>query len=98
MAKESILTADMEHCMVCGKPHPHKHHVFGASNRKWSEKYKLTVPLCYVHHNGSADGVHFNKEFDTKLKEYAQERFQEEYPELSFREIFGKNYLQERRH
>lgn len=97
MEKQSILVGSMEFCMVCGKPHPHKHHVFGASNRKWSEKYKLTVPLCYVHHNGSADGVHFDKEFDTKLKEYAQERFQEEYPELDFVAIFGRNYIEKRR-
>lgn len=93
MAKQSILVGSMDSCMVCGKPHPHKHHVFGASNRKWSEEYGLYVPLCYKHHNGSDEGVHFNKDFDLKLKQYAQERFQEEYPDLNFREIFRKNFI-----
>ena len=94
MAKQSILVGSMDTCIVCGSPHPEVHHVFyGTSNRKWSEKYKLTVPLCNVHHRGSDLSPHFNKDFDLKLKQYAQERFQEEYPELIFREIFGKNYL-----
>ena len=94
MAKQSILTGDMEHCMVCGSPHPEVHHViFGTSNHKWSEKYKLLVPLCHVHHRGSDLSPHHNRDFDLQLKQYAQERFQEEYPDLNFREIFGKNYL-----
>ena len=79
--------------MVCGSPYVHKHHVFGASDKKWSEKYGLFVPLCYKHHNGSDEGVHFSKEFRTKLQQYAQERFQEEYPELEFKKIFRMNYL-----
>ena len=94
MAKQSILIADMEHCMVCYRPNVECHHVFfGVSNRKWSEKYKLVVPLCHIHHRGSDLSPHFNKEFDLKLKQYAQERFQEEYPDLNFREIFGKNFI-----
>lgn len=93
-AKKSILTGDMEHCMVCQKPFPEVHHVlFGNSNRKWSDKYGLVVPLCAEHHRGSDLSPHFNREFDLELKKYAQERFEEEYPELSFREVFGKNYL-----
>ena len=94
MAKQSILVGSMEYCMVCGRPNPEEHHVFfGISNRKWSEKYKLKVPLCGEHHRGSDLSPHFNKEFDLQLKQYAQERFQEEYPDLNFREIFGKNYI-----
>lgn len=94
MAKQSILVADMEHCMVCGKPYPEEHHVFyGTANRKWAEKYKLTVPLCNEHHRGSDLSPHFNRDFDLQLKKFAQEVFQKEYPELNFREIFNKNYL-----
>ena len=94
MAKQSILVPDMETCMVCGRPNAEVHHVlYGVSNRKWSEKYKLVVPLCGEHHRGSDISPHFNREFDLRLKKYAQERFQEEYPDLNFREIFGKNYL-----
>lgn len=91
---KSIMIKDMEHCMVCMKPFPEVHHViFGNSNRKWSEKYGLVVPLCNEHHRGSDLSPHFNREFDLKLKQYAQERFEAEYPGLNFREIFGKNYL-----
>ena len=93
MAKQSILVESMDYCIVCGRPHPHKHHVFGASNRKWSEKYGLTVPLCYEHHNGSDKGVHFDKVLDKALKIMAQRKFEETYPEESFMRIFGRNYL-----
>ena len=93
-AKKSILVPDMETCMVCGRPNAECHHViFGNSNRKWSDKYGLVVPLCHEHHRGSDLSPHFNKDFDLKLKQYAQERFQEEYPNLNFREIFGKNFI-----
>ena len=93
MARESILVGDMGTCMVCGSPYVHTHHVFNASDKEWSEKFGLLVPLCYKHHNGSDEGVHFNKEFRKKLQKYAQERFQEEYPELKFNDYFRKNYL-----
>jgi hypothetical protein len=84
----------MDTCMVCGSPNPECHHVFfGISNRKWSEKYRLVVPLCHIHHRGSDLSPHFNKDFDLKLKQYAQERFQEEYPDLDFKSIFGKNFI-----
>lgn len=94
MAKQSILVGSMEHCIVCGSPYPEVHHVlYGTSNRKWSDKYGLIVPLCGEHHRGTDISPHFNREFDLELKKYAQERFQEKYPELDFREIFGRNYL-----
>lgn len=95
MAKQSILVGSMEYCMVCGSPYVHKHHVFGASDKKWSEKFGLFVPLCYKHHNGSDEGVHFNKKFMDELHQYGRERFQEEYPELNFLDYFRKNYFEE---
>ena len=93
-AKKSILVPDMETCMVCGRPNAECHHViYGNSNRKWSDKYGLVVGLCSEHHRGSDISPHFNRDFDLQLKQYAQERFQEEYPDLDFIKIFGKNYL-----
>lgn len=91
--RQSIIVQDMSRCIICGKPHPHKHHVFGASNRKWSEKYGLTVPLCYEDHNGSDAGVHFDKQLDLALKKMAQAKFEETYPDKDFRSIFGRSYL-----
>lgn len=91
---KSILVGTMDFCMVCGRPHPECHHVFfGTSNRKLSDKYGLIVPLCHEHHRGSNLSPHFNRQFDLELKKHAQKRFQAVYPDLDFREIFGKNYL-----
>lgn len=94
MGKKSILTNDMDHCMVCLNTNPEVHHVFfGMANRKLSDKYGLVVPLCHIHHRTSSLSPHFDREFDLTLKRYAQEKFQEVYPKLNFQEIFGKNYL-----
>lgn len=71
----------------------HKHHIFGASNRKWSEKYGLFIWLEPKMHNMSDMGVHFNKDFDNYLKKIGQTAFEEVYPNLDFLEIFGRNYL-----
>jgi hypothetical protein len=95
MAKQSILVKDMETCMVCGSPYVHKHHLFGASDRDWSEKFGLFVPLCFKHHNGSDEGVHYNKKFMDALHQYGRERFKEVYPELNFLDYFRKNYYEE---
>lgn len=82
-------------CLVCGaKNNIHIHEVyFGTSNRKLSIKYGCCVALCPRHHNGSNEGVHFNKVLDTKLKKHTQKRFEEVYPDLDFLKIFGRNYL-----
>lgn len=66
--------------------------VFEGRNRKNSEKYGLWVYLCGKHHNLSNEGVHFNKEFDNKLKKLGQEKFEENYPSIDFISIFYKNY------
>lgn len=73
-------------------PYYHKHHIFGASNRKHSEKYGLFVWLKPELHNMSNMGVHFNKDFDLYLKKKGQEAFEITYPDLNFLVIFGKNY------
>lgn len=89
----SILQEDTDYCFICGRYGTEIHHVFfGNPNRKWSEKYKCVIGLCYEHHRGN-NGVHFNRELDMKLKRMAQERFIEAYPEQDFLAIFGKNYL-----
>lgn len=71
----------------------HRHEVFYGPNRQNSIKYGLVVFLPPEAHNMSDMGVHFNKEFDLALKRLGQEAFERYYPDLSFRKIFGKNYL-----
>lgn len=90
---KSIIQEDTNYCFVCGRYGTEIHHVFfGNPNRKWSEKYKCVVGLCYEHHRGNS-GVHHNRELDLELKRMAQKRFQDIYPEYDFLAIFGRNYL-----
>ena len=91
---KSIIQSKRE-CYVCKTTLGlHKHHVFGASNRKYSEQYKLTVFLCGRHHNLSNESVHFNKELDLHLKTVAQEYYESNYGcRASFIDTFGRNYL-----
>lgn len=71
----------------------HRHEVFFGSNRQNSIKYGLVVFLPPELHNMSDNGVHFNREFDLYLKKIGQVAFNEHYPDLNFKKIFGKNYL-----
>lgn len=99
MAK-SIIQEDKNHCFLCGRngciDPLEKHHVFGAYNRKWSEKYGLTVYLCgdRCHRNGK-ESAHRNAEAAQYLHEMAQKKAMEHYgwTEDDFRSIFGKSYL-----
>ena len=91
---KSIIDNEKQ-CLVCGSIGGlHKHHIFyGTANRKLSEKYGCWCYLCGRHHNLSNVGVHSNRQLDINLKQFAQQKFNEVYPELDFREIFGKSYL-----
>lgn len=71
-----------------------EHHVMGGvANRKLSERYGLKVYLDPNHHRNGPEAVHKNKEVALLLKREAQKAFMRAYPDLDFREIFGKNYL-----
>lgn len=81
-------------CYVCGtEEYLHRHHIFGGPNRRWSEKYGLTVWLCGRHHNLSNEGVHFNRELDLHIKQAGQKAFERGHTREEFMQIFGKNYL-----
>lgn len=76
-----------------------EHHVFyGRGKRVLSEKYGLKVYLCSEHHRDSIESIHHNtannREIDLMLKEKGQQAFEEHYPNMSFLEIFGKNYIE----
>ena len=75
-----------------------EHHViFGMGNRKLSERYGLKVYLCSWHHlaSGGPEAVHRNENTRRMLCRDAQRCFEKHYPGLSFREIFGKNWLED---
>lgn len=93
MKKFKSIISEEQECLVCKTPYNLEvHHIFGASNRKWSEKYHVVCYLCMKCHRGQ-NGVHFDKDLDTSLKQLAQRRFEIAYPDLDFVSIFGRNYI-----
>lgn len=90
---KSIISNERE-CWLCKTTQNlHKHHIFyGTANRKKSEAWGCWVYLCGYHHNLSKYGVHFDKDFDRKLKSYTQERFEEIYDNETFIKVFKRNF------
>ncbi len=86
---------EQRECFYCTcKSNLQDHHVFGAANRKLSEKYGLKVLLCMKHHTGQIEGVHGqNKALRLELKKMAQREFEKLYGHEKYMKIFGKNYL-----
>ena len=92
----SILQNDTERCFLChSRCWLEYHHVYGAANRKKSDKLGLVVRLCHYCHNEPPNGVHHNKEVRSKLQAYAQQKAMEHYGWSvdDFIKEFGKNYL-----
>ncbi len=96
---KSIMPKDIpECCWICGRAgDTDVHHIFGGANRKWSEKYGLTVHLCRNCHrkvhdyvDGLMSGLHKAGE-----QVYIDQYFEgdTEAGIESFRKVFGKNYL-----
>lgn len=78
------------------KPVREEHHVMGGTaNRKLSEKYGLKVYLDLDHHQYGSEAVHRNAKVAEILHKEGQKAFERTYPDLDFREIFGRNYLTE---
>lgn len=73
----------------------HLHHIYGAANRKNSDRNGFVVYLCGAHHNQSNVGVHFNRELDLELKRECQSKFEEAHSRDEFMRIIGKNYLED---
>lgn len=73
----------------------HRHEVFFGSNRRKSIKLGLYVFLTPEMHNMSNKGVHFNRDFDLRLKRIAQRTAMEYYgwSVEQFIKEFGRNFL-----
>lgn len=90
----------MRECYLCGRngcmDPLDKHHVFGGSYRKKSEKYGAVVYLCHERcHERGKMAVHNNRVIDIRLRQEFQVRLMEEqgWSEDDFRREFGKSYL-----
>ena len=90
----SVFTDDMDHCYFTGSAQVERHHIWGGSNRKNSEKYGFMVPLRPdLHPNGVMAGNNA-EEIDLKLKQMSQKYFEEHCGTRDeFRKIFGKSVL-----
>lgn len=96
MAKKlkSVLTDDMEHCMFTGTSPVERHHVFGGSNRKNSERYGFIAPLRPDLHPNGAFAGQGAKLIDMELKQRCQRYFEEHHgTREEFMAIFGRSYL-----
>ena len=91
---KSVFTDDMDHCMFTGCAPVERHHIFGASNRKKSEKYGFVVPLRPDLHPNGVHARKDSKEIDICLKKMAQRYYEENVgTREEFRQEFGRNYL-----
>lgn len=92
--RDSVLTQDMEHCIICGRNPVHRHHIFyGSANRKLSDEDGYWVPLCMGHHETYPEAVHRNHFFDLILKETAQRHYEQTHTREQFIARYGKSYL-----
>lgn len=83
-------------CFLCHKiASLERHHIFGGSNRKNSEKYGLVVDLCHACHNEPPQGVHHNKALMDLLHEYGQTKAMREqhWTKEDFMRVFHANYI-----
>ena len=98
---KSIMQQDDGTCYLCmklncdygPKLYTEEHHaIFGTAQKTLSEKYGLKVYLCLQHHREGPQAVHNNYKNARLIQAEAQEAFEKHFPELNFRDIFGKNY------
>lgn len=89
---KSIIQMDGDRCFYCGRPAEHVHHIFGGPDRKWSEKYGLTIRVCHEDHDKIHNGKESKKRMDA-LHKLGQEKFEARYSHEEWMERFRKNYL-----
>lgn len=93
---------EQKYCYLCGRNGSadplDKHHIFGGSNRKKSEKYGLTVYLCHSEcHIFGKHSVHNDAQVMQQLHEEGQKLAmrQNGWSIEDFRAEFGANYIDE---
>lgn len=90
---KSILQNKKE-CFYCGTTaNLECHHVvFGSGLRKVSDKLGLKVWLCAEHHRGSYS-PHMRRDFDLRLRRFAQSCYEEKHSRQEWMQRVGRNYL-----
>lgn len=88
----SIFTNNTELCLICQhNKKDHMHEVFCGCRRQVSMKWGICIPICKTCHREFQNDVNFNDYWHVK----GQKAFMEYYNKSAdeFREIFGRNYL-----
>lgn len=94
MSKSILQTEKV--CFITGQTVGlHKHHIYGGSRRKISEREGFWVYLIGQLHILSDDGVHGKNghELDLMLKRQCQRTYEQTHSREAFMALIGKNYL-----
>lgn len=75
-------------CKICGATATSCHHVFGAANRKFSEKYNLKFNVCLDCHENLTN----DKEFCDKYRAIYQRAFIKKYGEELWWKVFKQSW------
>lgn len=91
--RTSILTDDLDHCIVCGSPKEDINEIFLGRNRLNSIKYGLCIPVCrrchQMYHNDRNMQLFYMKIGLTEfLKEHTKEEFQNTFKYIKGLDIF----------
>lgn len=98
---KSIMQQKDGCCYLCMKlnqdysqKYVEEHHCLnGTANRRLSTRYGLMIYVCPEHHTQGKNAIHNDASTMLMVKQDAQKAFEDSFPDLDFRAIFGKNYL-----
>ena len=90
--RHSILTDDMNHCIICEQWGVDINEIFMGRNRKNSMKYGLCIPLCRKHH----EEYHIDRKMQLYWMKIGQTYFVNKYSFDEWMDIFKVNYLYEK--
>lgn len=85
----SVLTDNMDSCIICGNPRQALHEIFEGRNRIRSMQYNAIIPLCFSCHTI----IHNNRNISLYYKQRFQQIFEEKNSREEFIKIFGRSYL-----
>lgn len=89
----SIITNDLEHCIICGRKKEALHEVFYGAYRHVSIKYGMIIPLCLNHHTQGKFSIHNDRELDLYYKRLAETIFISKYSYELYMKEFIIDYL-----
>lgn len=84
----SILTDNLDNCIICGKPKQDLNEIYPGRNRQNSMRYGLVIPICRSCHRKYTN----DRIMQLYWMKLGQEKFEEIYDE-DFLAIFRRNYL-----